>query len=65
MAKKCKVCGEDLNKTGKENRTEHYGCRNIKVLSKKGMDKTCKTREISALKTMEKKPSLFKIFFGF
>lgn len=58
---KCKVCGDPLIK---EERTEHYGCRNIKVLSKKGVDDTCSTRFISAVKALDRKPGLFERFFG-
>jgi len=61
----CTICGTKLNKSeSKENRTEHYGCRNVKTLFKKGLDKTCKTREVSAIKTIEKKPNLLSKFFG-
>lgn len=65
MGKKklCEVCQLPLLKAEiKENRTEHYACRNVKYFKKKGGN-TSTSRRKSALKTMIKKPNIFRKIF--
>lgn len=52
--KKCTICGEELVKEG---RTEHYGCRCIR-LANKNLGNTCQTRMRMACKTLDTKPEL-------
>jgi hypothetical protein len=52
--KNCKICGEPTIKDG---RTEHYGCRCVRIANK-NLGNTCKTRLEKACKTLDKKPEL-------
>jgi hypothetical protein len=56
MKKRCKVCGDELQKDG---RTEHYGCRNTKKLLKQGTEKAANRVFDSAVKNLEKRPKLW------
>ena len=57
--KKCKVCGKPLKKLG---RTEHYGCRMFRIMSKKieknGMADLSGNKFETATKTLDKNPEL-------
>lgn len=58
----CTICNEPILKPGKENRTEHYGCRCVKIANK-NLGNTCQTRLNTACKTVDKKPSLLMKMF--
>ena len=61
--KKCTICSEPLLKEDiKENRTEHYGCRCVKIANK-NLGNTCNTRMETACKTLDKKPGLLLKMF--
>jgi len=53
--KKCKICGEELNK--KKN-TEHYGCRNASEINAEEVGTLSKSTYKSGMKAMKKKPGL-------
>jgi len=60
--KKCKICNESLLKADtKENRTEHYACRRLKLFSTKGI-KDSEQKE--AFKRIIQKPNLFRKLFS-
>ena len=62
--KNCKICGEPLIKGSiKENRTEHYKCRRLRLF-KNNVATATEGERIEAFKIIVKKPNLFRKIFG-
>lgn len=61
--KNCKICERELNKEDiKENRTEHYACRQVKILSK-NYQNIAETRRNVAVKQMIRFPNAMRNLF--
>jgi len=60
----CKICGDPLLKEGsKENRTEHYSCRRLKLFKNKVSTASENDRK-EAFKIIIKKPNVFRKLFS-
>lgn len=59
----CTICGKPLKKKEyKENRTEHFACRQVKILSK-NYQNVAKTRRQVAIKQMIRFPEVMRKLF--